>query len=175
MMNENKLLDQLIKVSQTKTDITRRLRLLREFLENKYYSKKKLTLESFLKTAKCSREDATALSSLSSDFYKSFTKGSTYPLLSKMEKLLNNQDIIHLYTPYEFPPEEKERLGRWFKVNVRKDVILEIAADPKLTLGFAFAYKGVYHNFALKYFLDKNRRQINTILDNYVKNQERNL
>ena len=170
MMDESKLLQKLISVSHTKIDLNRRLRVLREFLEQKYYSGGTGDLDTFLKSANCSADDAKALSSLDRDFYKSFTKNNTYPVLNKITKLVNKEEVLHVYVPYEMSEQEKEKLGSWFKENVNGNLILEIHLDPALTLGCAFAFKGVYHNYSLKYFINNNRREIAKLMDRYEKN-----
>jgi len=169
-MEEKELLSQLISLSYTKTDITRRLRILREFFEQKYYSSGGRSLEEFLKTAKCTKEDSGMLLSLDSKFYKNFTKSNTYPCLAKLDRLLNKEEVIHVYLPYEPMAEEKEKIGSWFKKNISKNVILDIQVDSSITLGCAFAYKGIYHNFSLKYFMDIKRGEISQLLDKYVQN-----
>ena len=169
-MDEKELLTQLVTVSYTKTDLTRKLRVLREFLEQKYYSQGGQTLADFLKVANCTKEDTSALLSLKSEFYKSFTKYNSYPLLNKINRLLNKEEIIHVYLPYEMEDAEKEKLGIWFKKNVNNKVILELIVDPSLILGCAFAYKGVYHNFSLKFFINSYRQDIRKLLDRYAQN-----
>jgi len=158
-MNENEILQKLILVCNTKADAVKRVRILKEFLENKFFKNKSLNLEKFLKSLKASEYDIEAMKQLPAQFYASFNKNNAYPIIRKISKALDKLETIHLYVPVELTEGELFKIGSWFKKNVAKN----------LTLGCALSRNGVYRDFSLKYFLQGKRPEINKILDNYVK------
>lgn len=170
MMNDGELLQNLVRVCFTKTEVSRRLRIIREYLENKFFKSKTKNLKSFFINSKYPSSDTLAIEKLSPDFFASFNKNNAYPQLTKIGKALNNLDTIHLYLPADFPPNDLSRVGLWFKKNVAEDVLLEIEIDSSLTLGCAVSKNGIYHDFSLKYFLKNKRLQILQVLGDYVKN-----
>lgn len=173
MTDADKILPELTKISFTKTDLLRRIRILREYLEGKFFAGNKLTFGNFLKKSKCTQEDLRALSKLSNKFLGSFTKSNVYSLVSELVKRSESADSIHVYLPKQFPERDIFKLENWFKQNLGESTLIEIEVDPNLVLGFSFAINGVHHDFSYKYFWQKNRQDINKIVDDYVgkKNQ----
>lgn len=158
MTDKNALLTKLLEKNYTKQELIGKLRTLREFLERKYFSG----------VSEVSRKD---LRELDDKFINAFNKKNAYLLLKKIEADLNTIEPIHLYLPIEVKDAELEKLGTWFKKNVSKMAILELHLDQALTLGCAVAYKGVYRDFSLKYYIKSYRKEIAAILDKYEKEQ----
>lgn len=168
MTDENNLYKELKKVSFTKADLNNRLNLLRSYLENRFFAKKSKPLVVFLQNPEINPEDSLAIKKLSKNFFAAFDKNNAYSLLSTIEKTAEKDEVLKVYLPVEFTGKEKDKVASWFKDNLAVDYIIDIEVDPSLTLGFSFASKGVYHDFSLKYFVNKLRPQIKSILERYV-------
>ena len=163
MMDTDSLLQYLVNKSYTKADLNHRIRIIREFLEKKYFGKKKVS---------STAPDVKALGKLklSREFFASFDKNNLYPVLAKIAKAGSKLETIHLYLPFDLPETEKDKLGSWFKKNVGEHVLLELDIDRSLSLGCTFSAKGVFHDYSLNYFLKKKTPEINNLIGRYVKN-----
>ena len=168
-MTEEKLLSMLLRETYTKSDILRRLRLLREYLEFKYFSSERQTdLSYFLAKHNVPEVDIGVFASFSDEFYASFTKENAYTELTKLSEAVDKQPQIVVLVPYDFGAEEIMRLGRWMRTNIHPQMIIELRNNPTLLGGCAFAYEGYYHDFSLRYYMMKKREEIRAIIAKYA-------
>jgi len=170
-MNEKDILTLLLKKSYTKAQIQRRLRILKEFVEHKVYSKTTSTLSQFLKKEKYNESDIEVLKEMPEEIFKIFDKKNTYNTFNRLTSLLQETKPIEVYIPYEFDDKETEKLGLWFRNNVSDEAILEPHTDPALLGGCAVAMDGVYKNYSLRYYIDKYRDKIRKIIEDNVQKQ----
>lgn len=167
-MNEAKLLSTILKTSYTKPDVLRRLRLYRSFLEHGFYRAGSKKLRDFLTRAKATSADVESITGWGEEFHRCFTKQNAYTLLNLITSAVGEVPTISLYLPYDPPPSEVTKLGQWFRVYVANNVLLDVHSDPGLLGGCAFAWKGYYRDYSLRYWLSQKYQEIEQMLNRYV-------
>ena len=166
---QNNILSLFLNQTYYKSQITRRLKVLKGFLENKFFNSPKHEV---------SPEDTAWLQSLGEDFYnseavsssayKNFTKLNVYQILAKLEKDIKELQTLTVYVPFEMPDAEKDKLGAYLRANFKKDLIFEIKLDPELIGGTALTWKGVYKDYSLRARIDQNNEAILASLNTFL-------
>jgi hypothetical protein len=168
-MEISDLSNTVIKNAYTRKDISRRLRFIRELLEQEFFKgDDKPDVTKFLLTRHATTDDIDAFLSFGNDFYKSFNQDNIYKILKSISETIKKLPSIRLYIPYEPVPAEIIKIGKWFRGNVGDQIILDLHADPTLLGGCAFAYRGVYRDYSLRYYMLKKRDEITRLITQYV-------
>jgi hypothetical protein len=168
-MSETTQLTAVLSSSFVKADIMRRLRIIREFLEQLFYSPgEKHTLEKYLSVSQVSSDDQAAIVSWGKDYFSQFTKENAYDLLNAMTEEIKNLPTINLYIPVRPPSEEIMKLGTWMRTNVNPRVLIELHVDPATFGGCSFAWNGVYYDYTLRHYLRKKTEAIRQLLTDYA-------
>lgn len=169
-MNDQQLLSTIVASAFTKSDIQRRLRILRGYLEHTFYSTDgHLNLPEYLDSKQISPDDHEAMVAYGDAFYQSFSKDTMYRLLDKLADDMKVLPIINVYIPYEPIPGEVMRLGKWFRKNVDPTMVVELHIDPTLLGGCAFAWQGIYRDYSLRHYMYKRREEISQIIERYAR------
>lgn len=168
----NNKLNEIVDNTYTKNDFYKRILLLKEFFEYFFFSEHeqfplKNMLKKFLIEHKKQEEQINSMYSLSDSFYEEFTKNNFGAILNDLQKYILELPLITMYVPIVLPLKEVEKLGKWMRSNVAKDIFIDLKIDRESVGGCAFVWKGVYHDFSLKYFLNNKQEDIVTILRNY--------
>ena len=169
-MNAEELFSAITSETYTTTDIHRRVRLLREYFEKKFFaSQPDLAIDAFLAVQEASQADKDVLSGLGEAFYSSFTKDSCYKLLEGI--LIESKKIptVRLNVAFDVPPDEVPKIGQWFRQNLPVNVLLDIRIDADAFGGCTFAWNGVFHDYSLRYLLEKQKSDIVKVLESYGK------
>src|SRR5262245_4603663 len=87
------------------------------------------------------------------------------------EKELDTKPTVVMYLPVPVSADDVERLGKWFKLNIRKDTLMKVHTDPGTAGGCAFVWKGVYHQYALNLWTSARRDEFIQLMDTYKKFQ----
>ncbi len=167
-MNEQELLSIILQNTYTKADYLRRLSLLREYFEEKFFSINNQTMTDFLTSQNSSEEDLAAMSSWNPSFYNSFSRNNLYHLLDSLTKYIKEIPIITLYIPIDTSDSDKYALGKWFRTSVATDILLDIRIDEKKVGGLAFIKSSRFFDYSLPYFISKNRNNILKMIDNFA-------
>ncbi len=158
----------VIRTAYTKADIQRRLRLLREYLEQTHFAGEDVELTKFLLSKRAQTDDIDAFLSWGKEFFDAFTKEKAYTLLNVIAEHMKTLPVISMYIPYEPVPAEVNKLGAWIRRNVGELVLIDLHTDPTLLGGCAFAWKGTYRDYSLRYYMQKKRDEITKIIEQYV-------
>ncbi len=167
-MDQDKMIVTILKSSYTKTDIGRRTRLLREYLEKSFFTPEKSEMTKFLISRQATTDDIDTFLGWGEGFFRAFTKENLYSFISAVNSRMKKLPIVTLYIPYEPVPAEIIKLGRWFRGNVSEEVLVDLHTDPSLLGGCSFVYRGVYRDYSLRYYMMKKRAQIEKIITEYV-------
>ncbi len=163
--------DLIIKIlanTYTKTDLTRRSRLLREFLEKTFFTPDEEEMTKYLISRQATTEDIDAFLTWGKDFFAAFTHENTYKILESLKNQAKSAPVVILYIPYDAVGAEVVKLGRWMRRHVHKDVLLDLHTDPTLLGGCAFVWHGVYRDYSLRYYMLKRREEIHSLIGQYV-------
>lgn len=168
-MEVQELMFTIIRTAYTKADIQRRIRLLREYLEQTHFTEQQdLDLTKFLLSKRAQTDDIDAFLSWGKGFFDTFTKEKAYTLLNVIGEHMKTLPVISMYIPYEPVPAEVNKLGTWVRRNVDEHVLIDLHTDPSLLGGCAFAWKGTYRDYSLRYYMQKKREEITKIIEEYV-------
>ena len=168
-MTKEKLLETILATSFTKVDAHRRIRIWREFLEQKFFGKgKKLALLEYLKKQECSLADIEAIDAWGNDYYDAFTKDNAYELTDMLTESLKSLNLISIYIPYEATDEDHKKFGLWVRANIDKYALIEIHVDSQVFGGCAISVDGRYYDFSLRHRLEGHTQDIHGILEKYV-------
>lgn len=168
-MTKEQLLTTILKTSFSRTDLHRRVRLWRAFLEKQYFGKgKRDALLKFLTSEKVSVADTEAIVSWGDAFYETFTKDNAYELTDILIESLKGLQLVNLYVPFEPTEQDLQRYGEWFRANVDKYILIDVHVDSATFGGCAFAIEGVMRDYSLRSRLEGYTPQIHEILGKYV-------
>lgn len=165
-------LREIINTSYTKNGFYNKLVILREFFEYLFFSEHEqvethVLFEKFLAERDVAEDVRDSLTKLSPDFFSSFTSENLSDIFHKLEEYLKEVPLIVLYVPILLPREEIKGLGEWMRVNVAKNIFMELKVDPGAVGGCSFVWNSVYNDFSHRYFFEKKRPEIITMLRNY--------
>jgi hypothetical protein len=168
-MNEDALFTALLIITYTKPDMLRRLRMIREYMEYKFFSNREnANLDGYLRDNAIVGPDAAALMSLGEEFFLAFTKANAYAYINALVDRVNLYPVMTVYIPFDPTYDDVVKLGVWFRDEVDKTIIMELHVEPRLLGGCAFSYKGIYKEYSLMYYLKKKRQDISQMLNGYV-------
>ena len=168
-MTEDQLLKTIIDSSYLKADVLRRTRIVREYLEQQFYTPgDKKNLKDFLADSKASEADVEVIEKWGQEFFKSFTKENAYDVLEKVNAMVKDLPTMNLYVPVELASDETPKLGKWVRDNVSKDVLIELHVDSSTIGGCALAWDGVYSDYSLGHYLHKHVDGVRKVLAEYA-------
>lgn len=157
----------------SRTSLKSRLSLLRDFLEFQFFSPHAnpnlfyLINEYFL-AKNISRDEFNAFMTWDYSFFNQFSKESFYAQLQHLEEEATKMPLIRLFLPFNPPVYEVPKLGIWFRENIAEDILVDIKLDPNLIGGCALVWKDVYHDFSLRYYLEKNKAAVKNEIERFL-------
>jgi hypothetical protein len=168
-MTVEEMTDVIMRTSYNKTDITRRTRLLREYLEQVFYAGADVDMVKTLLAHQATTDDIEVFLAWGDTFFKSFNKDNMYKVIARIEELVKKMPSIPLYIPYIPVPAEAIKIGKWFRRNVGDKILIDLHTDPTLLGGCAFVWQGTYRDYSLRHYMMKRRKQIQEVINDYVK------
>jgi hypothetical protein len=167
-MNEKEILDTILTTTYTKLDIARRMRLLREYLEHRFFQTTSFSLNDFLTSQKAEPSDFKAMNFWGVAFYDSFNRENAYLLLGTLNLAIEQLPMVTVYLSV-FPSDTQTAdMGMWFRKHLTQNVLMDIRINPKLVGGCSYVWNNLYHEFSLAYFFNKKRDVIAGIVSEYA-------
>ena len=170
------MLTVILKTGFIKADLLRRIRIIREFTEQRFFAsdgeKGKKDLEEFLSKDEFSDDDRKIIKGYGQEFFRSYTKENAYDFLEEIEKGVKKLETINVYVPMELDAASVEKLGMWVRDSIGQNILIELHIDVTAVGGCAFARGGAYHDFSLHHAFTTHGKEIKGILDNYIKNTQ---
>jgi hypothetical protein len=168
-MNDTELLDIILASSYVKADVLRRLRIIREFLEQRFYTPgEKKDLSDFFTGQKVTSDDQAAINGWGPEFFKSFNKENAYDYLQHMTDRVKDLPTVNMYVPIELDSGQTMKIGQWVRGNVDKEALVEIHVEQSAFGGCSFAWNGVYYDYSLRHYMHKKSDAIRKVLDGYA-------
>lgn len=168
-MTEAEILDTILKTGFVKSDVHRRIRILRQYLEHTFFgSGEKQELSVFLASMSVPQNDQDIMLSWGDAFYHTFTKDNAYDLVDSVGAKIKDLPVMNVYVPIELDKAQVERFGAWFRQNVDEHILVEFHLEHNTVGGCAFAWQGVYQDFSLRHYLHGRNEDIQKIIDGYV-------
>jgi len=146
------LLNTILTSTYTMQDLRHRIRILKSYLETKYFGGK----------FDFTPEDNIWLNSLGHDFYNNFSKENLYQTFQELEKKTANLNPLIIYLSFEPGITQIEAIHNWFRKNISQNILFDIKIDHELIGGAALVYKGIYRDYSLKAKIQENSQAILT-------------
>ena len=158
----------------TRTTLNGRLSLLRQFLEYRYFTAHAspnlfFLLNEFFNQKGLSRDEFNALLAWDYPFYATFNRQNFYGAVEALEEEARKLPEVVLFLPFSPTIYEIPKLCGWVRQNVSPRTILNVKFDGSLIGGCSVVWKGVYHDFSLKYYLQKSKPAIKQVVEDYLK------
>jgi hypothetical protein len=167
-MTGDQLLDIILTSTYVKADLLRRLRLVREYLEQRFFTPgEKKDMSSFLASQKVPADEQALINGWGDVFFSSFNKENAYDYLDQMNKRVKDLPTVNIYIPIDLDTGQTKKVGEWVKANVDREALVEFHVDTSVFGGCAFAWNGVYYDYSLKHYMHKKVDAIRKILTEY--------
>jgi hypothetical protein len=173
-MTADELVNKLLEHAITRGEVLRRIGVIRDFLEQKFFKPESQPLSDFVGKRDTGLGDARILTNLEAAFWESFTRDNVYHLLDEMTATINRLPTVTLYIPYETEHEELSKLIKWFRANVNERIMVDLRQDKALVGGCALAAGGVWHDYTLRYWIKKRQGAIIETIGKYVNSKNTN-
>jgi len=171
-MDDTQLLDTILASTYVKADVLRRLRIVREYLEQRFFTPGgKKDLPGFLTDQQISTDEQAVITGWGDEFFKSFNKENAYDYLERMMTRVKDLPSVNIYVPIELDSGQTVKIGLWVRANVDKEALVEFHVETSVFGGCAFAWNGVYYDYSLHHYMHKKMDGIRKILDGYTSGQ----
>ena len=147
-MNVRQIEQIILNNTYTKSDFLKRLTIIREYLEAKFFTDSQLSFSDFLDKLKVSLYEREALIRFDDSFFGLFTKDNLYQLIKGLTENLKSLPLLTLYTPVMLDDLQLDELGKWFRQNLNPELIMDIRINPLLVSGCAYVWKGKYKDLS---------------------------
>jgi hypothetical protein len=168
-----KIISIILRNTYTTDDLMDRLGLMRRYYEAILFKKNNVATEerSVKEFFAHEREDYTI--DVLDEWFTTFQKSGIAPLvvyeaLDAIEEDISGLPTVALYVPLRFSHEHIERFGEWLRKNVQPNILISMRIDSRVTGGCGLVWKDVYHDFSLRYYLQKNRDALLRVYDTYT-------
>ena len=172
MHDTNSVLQQILKNTYTANDAYRRLSSLRECVEDALYTESGLSFKEECEQyfdAMENGHDARAIRAWGADVLSSFTRDNVSEKIKALHEALEDLPLMTLYIPVEFPDEEMNELGHWFRKQVHEEALLDVQIDAATVGGCAFVWDDTYHDLSFGARMKEQSGFITNILEGYAK------
>lgn len=155
--------------SYTRRDITRRLTILRQYLEAIHFSGNKAKPGDILSSITQEESDRDAVLAWKFGSTGDFGRTHMYKTLEAIRKAIEALPTVLLYLAYL--PDEKSltELGRWVRKNVGDTTLLDIRFDAGAVGGARIAYEGKFGDYSLHRTFEQHRADIDSVLRRFLK------
>jgi hypothetical protein len=168
-MDETQLLDTILASTYVKADVLRRLRIIREYLEQRFFTPgEKKDLPEFLATQNVTTNEKDLIIGWGVAFFTSFNKENAYDYLEHMNTRVKDLPTVNMYVPIGLDSGQTVKIGLWVRANVDKEALVEIHVESTAFGGCAFAWNGVYYDYSLHHYMHKKMDGIRKVLDGFA-------
>lgn len=143
----------------TISDLKRRVRILKEYLEKKLFGGDPQLIKP---------EDQTWLASLPESLNDLNSK-TFYAQIEDLNKKISKLTPLTVYLSFEMPPLEIAKLASSIRTTIKDPTtFLDIKKDPNLIGGASFVFHGIYRDYSLRKTLENQRDQVLMEMRKYV-------
>ena len=167
-MNVRQIQSIILVKTYTKTDYLRRVTLIREYLENRFFKDESLQFSDYLVKNQISQHDRDALSHFDDHFFNLFTRDNLYLLINGLIETMKVLPVLTLYLAVILDEYQLDELGVWFRHNLNPELIIDVRCNPTLVSGCAYVWNNRYKDLSLHFFLSQKQAIINKIIDAYA-------
>jgi len=160
----------MLKTTFVKADLMRRIRIVREYLEQKFFTPgEKKNLDVFLESQGEPKDEQSLITTWGDDFFSSFSATNAYDYLEYMTSRVKDIPVVNLYVPVELDFAQTMKIGQWFRENVDTWLLIEFHQEPATFGGCAYAWNGTYHDYSFHHAIHTHIKEIRSVLDTFAK------
>lgn len=154
----------------TKEGLNYRVGLLKKFFEDFFFTKKGHSdsrleeFREFLNKKGVSEHTKDSMMEWGEDMLNKFDSNNLYDFISKIQGKKDELPTITLYVPVDLNEENISGIGKWFRGNINKNMIIDLHVDHNASGGCMFVWNGVYYDFSLNYFMNLHRDEITGLI-----------
>lgn len=157
----------------TKSSLMSRMILLRQFLEYQFFrphqnSNLFYLINDYFSAEKISRDEFNAFTLWDYEFFNQFNRENFYARLESLEKESDLLPLVGVFLPFHPPIYEIPRLALWLRKNVSGETLMDLKFDQSLIGGCALVWRGVYHDFSLRYFIEKYKPGVKNEIEQFL-------
>lgn len=168
-MNQQQLQDIVLSTTFTKADYLRRVRTLREFLEQRFFSGLDISFPDYLAKINSSQHERETLVNWTEEFFSYFTPDNLYKLIESLKEGLKLLPVVVFYSAVILDDYQVDELGKWFRLNLSPILILDMRCSPGIISGCAYVWTGKYHDLSLHHLFSNKQEIIAKIIESYAK------
>ena len=155
----------------TKPDYIKRVTILREYLETKFFKDPSISFEKYLESINITPQDKEAFAALDEHFFNLFTRDNLYLIINGLSESMKSLPVLTLYLAVNMDDIQVNELGIWFRKNLNPELIMDIHCNPTLVTGCAYVWNNKYKDLSLHYILSQKEDLINKIIETYAREQ----
>jgi hypothetical protein len=164
-----KIISIMLANTYTTDDLVERIALMRIYFGKRLFSgASELTVTEVL-LGTCSEHTLATLERWMEQFRAAaLSPLVVYEALDSIEEDIAGLPALTFYVPVRFDDASIERFGTWFRENVEPNLLLTLRIDPKVVGGCAFIWRDVYHDYSLRYYIDRENAEVFSMFDRYL-------
>jgi F0F1-type ATP synthase delta subunit len=168
-------MDIFIKLTYTKKDALRRIRLLKDLLGIYFFDKERQS--KFVKSVvalekkyedndyyRLSQSDLIFIEKIGEKFLNQFTPAVVEIQLQKLQDMIEGAKQIVLYIPFEPDQHSIEVMGEYIKKNFGEMTLFTLSYDPGLVGGCSISFNGVLKDYSLKEKILNSKTEVEKVM-----------
>lgn len=159
---DKKLLETILENTFTKSDLDRRLRLLKEYMVKSLFREVKLgkVRPELLNISPDIASDLTWLESIPDTFFHHFNRQNLHEKLNEIAKMTEELPTIVINLPIESTEREISDIGSKVRTTFKDNYLIDIKIDPSLIAGCSLVWEGVIKDFSLRAKIEEQKEAI---------------
>lgn len=156
------MIDLLLKYSKTTYELSASLKLLKSFLESKFFN-------SPFRTEDLTDREQTLITAIKQEkVLESITKDRLTDFLKELQAETEKINILVIFTAVALNEESTDEVVKKVRLMISNQILVDFRLDPTLVAGCALIWKGVYKDYSLKSRIEQNREQILSQFKSYI-------
>ncbi len=151
------LFEKILTNTYTLNQIQRKIRLLKEFINQKLFTSAAPDFENV------KPEDVTYvkwLKTLDPTIINQFTSQNANDLFRQLDAKVTSLKVLLIYVAFDIPDSSLTLLGGLLRGNYGPQFVFDIRYDPSLIGGAALVWNGVYKDYSVKKSIEDNKQAV---------------
>lgn len=158
------IINTILHQTYTIQEISRRIRLLKEYVNNQLYKQTSIDLN----TLSSNGGDLNWLKSLPTDFFNQFNKADASEIFEQLDRFIAEQKPLLIYIPFEMPQDEIPKLGQWLRTTYGEDFLFDLKYDPSLLAGCSLVWNGLHRDYSVRKRIEDSQNEIIKEMNSFI-------
>jgi hypothetical protein len=171
-MQNDPILDAVLRTTFTTSDFYRRIDMLRELLEHHLFENNARQASAaeiigWYRGRDIADADRDAVAAWGDEVFGTLNAGNLHERIEALKQEVEKLPRLVLYVPVPLDMRHVENIGAWCREHISPQVMLETHVDPSSTGGCSYVYNDVFRDFSFSYFVSKRRNELVKLLHAY--------